>query len=59
MELFNWSFELLDFFVNVWTWLNTEIFNIGGVSINLLGIFSTSIITAIITARIIALAIPT
>lgn len=58
MEIFDFGIDLISFFANVWEWLNTEVFRIGSFDVTLIHIFSTSILGIIITARLIALAIP-
>ena len=59
MDLFRWFLELPSKFVEIGEMLTSTLFEIGGLELNLLEIFGVGILTVIITAKIISLAIPT
>ena len=50
--------EMIPLFVDIGEFLTQPIFTIGDLKVNLLAVFGTTILTIIITAKIIALAIP-
>lgn len=59
MDLYKWLInDMIPFFADLHDFLMNEIFTIGDISVNLLGVFSVGIISIIITAKIVALIIP-
>lgn len=62
MEIFQWGIDIVQWFTDLWIWLQEPLFDLSMIGIDLevsiLGMFTTSIITAFIIARIVAIAIP-
>lgn len=58
MKIFDLSFDILEFFAKLGDYITQPLFTIGSLEVSIIGFFSTTILTAVIIAKIVALAIP-